>query len=55
MKNQNISYNKISIFYLKELQTFSLTVSNSELLDLTPKDKICVECDVKKKKIKIYR
>lgn len=37
---------KTAICYLEELQKFSLTVSNSELLDLISRAKECVERDV---------
>ena len=36
---------KTAICYLEELQKFSLTVSNSELLDLISRAKECVERD----------
>jgi len=44
---------KTAICYLQELQKFSLTVSNSELLDLTSRAKECVERDALQKKAKI--
>lgn len=34
---------KTAITYLEELREFSLTVPNSELLDLTPRARKCVE------------
>lgn len=41
---------KTAICYLKELQQFSVTVSYSELLDLTSRAQECVECDALRNK-----
>jgi hypothetical protein len=53
-----VKYYKTAICYLEELQTFSLAVSNSELLNFTLGAKECVESDAlqykKQKSITVF-